>query len=167
MTGCAEARSALHAWLDGSAKPADLAAHLERCPACREIEADLSLLVRELRSLPPIGFPDERLEQVWIRTTRASGRRRLWPWGLAAAAVLALVAVGVGLLRENAPASPSEAELRRAAAEARYALRLTAETLRRAERAAVRDVLTREVSPALRRVPIRWPAGATAQRRES
>jgi hypothetical protein len=104
------------------------------------------------------------LERVWDRTTRAGGRRaRGWRWNLAAAAaVVAIVLSGLWLRNGSAPTGPTDAELARAAREARMVLQLTSHALRRTERAAVQEVLTDEVSRALRRVPISWPErGAT------
>ena len=55
----------------------------------------------------------------------------------------------------------------RAIEEIRMVLGLTARALRDARQAAVEDVLADEVSPALRRVPIRWPGESEKKRRES
>ncbi len=51
-----------------------------------------------------------------------------------------------------------DAELRRAAAESRMVLGLTARAMRRTERLAFDEVLSKDVSGALRRVPVDWPA---------
>jgi prophage antirepressor-like protein len=74
---------------------------------------------------------------------------------------------GLWLRQESAPAGPSEAEMHQAAREARMVLHLTSRALRKTEAAAFRDVLTDEVSQALRRTPIRWPERSAAERRGS
>ena len=51
---------------------------------------------------------------------------------------------------------PTAEEVARAAEETRMVLGLTARALRDARQVAVKDVLADEVSPALRKVPIRW-----------
>jgi hypothetical protein len=54
-------------------------------------------------------------------------------------------------------AAPSAERLARAEREIRLVLGRTAGALRRAEQAAVREVLAGQVAPALRRIPIRLP----------
>ena len=91
---------------------------------------------------------------------------------MAAGVVLAALAgfwIGRGRIEPGATdlpvaaAEPTPEELQRAEAEIRLVLNRTAAALRQAERAAVRDVLGGEVSPALRKVPIRWPDTAAQQ----
>ena len=170
--GCERARLALDRRFDGESQPAEelrgLTAHLEACAACRRLEAELAEVRRRLRAMPPQRFPDEALEAVWARTSRpalGAASRTRWLYAAAAAVVagMAVTAIGLGGLwsRPGTP-GPSDAELRRAAAESRLVLQLTAQAMRRTERVAVRDVLGGDVSGALRRVPIDWPAADPA-----
>jgi hypothetical protein len=116
-------------------------------------------------------MPAGDLEAVWSRTVDAGRDRERFrlDWRIAAAAVLIL---GAGLLftwlgrRGPSPTAPSEAEIARAADEARLVFALTAQAMRRTERAAD-QVLAEEVSPAVRRVPIRWPESTHAEPRRS
>ena len=179
---CARARRNVHRVLDGDAlRPAErgrLSAHLGGCVACREFERDVTELHAALRSLPQDSLPDASLERVWDATVRSAERRtgaveRWIDWRvLAAAAVLTLGFIGlwrsplVGLgdarsTRVQVELSDTE-ELARLGAEARLVLRMTADALRRVERAAVDDVLTDEVSPALSKAQIRWPRPSAA-----
>ncbi len=169
---CASVREAIHAKLD--AAPLDTAlrerleAHLAGCSDCRELAQELRRVQQGLRSLPELQLPDDALEQVWSRTTGATRRPAMRPgFRLAAAAVLVVALGGLWLLREQAPPQPTEAELHQAAAEARLVLQLSSRALRRTEQAAFRDVLTEEISGALRRAPIQWPERSVAERRGS
>jgi len=171
---CAGAREAVHATLDTELVEAGLKQrlelHLSGCTACREFAEELRAIQGGLQSLPELELPDEVLQRVWDRTTRA---RRAHSWArprnfaAAAAAVVVLVLGGLWIQREPVPAGPTEAEMRQAAGEARMVLQLTSRALRKTEVAAFRDVLTDEVSEALRRAPIRWPERSVAERRGS
>jgi anti-sigma factor RsiW len=172
---CAAAREAMHATLDADVVEAGLrerlAAHLADCTACREAEAELRAIQRALRELPVQTFPEAALEEVWQHTVRAGRRRATWGrngrLAAAAAAVVVVVLGGLWLRPDPAPAAPSEAELQQAAREARLVLRLASGALRSTEQVAFEDVLARDVSDALRRVPIRWPGRDDARRRGS
>ena len=74
---------------------------------------------------------------------------------------------GMWLLREPAQDGPTESELQQAAADARMVLQLTSQALRRTEKTVFQDVLTDEISEALRQAPIEWPERSAAQRRGS
>ena len=171
---CADAREAVHATLDTDLVEAGLRQRLERhlsgCAACREFAEELRVIQGGLQVLPELELPDEVLQRVWDRTTRARPVR-FWsrPRGFAAAAaaVVVLLLGGLWLQREQGPAGPTEQEMRQAASEARMVLQLTSRALRKTEAAAFRDVLTDEVSGALRRAPIRWPERSAAERRGS
>ena len=170
---CAAAREAIHAALDADLVEAGLrerlAEHLALCESCREIEAELRAIQGALRALPEKRLPDAALEEVWRRTVQAGHPRTGWarPGRLVAAAAVfvAIVLGGLWLRSASTPAGPSEAELQRAAREARLVLRLASGALRSTERAAFEDVLAKDVSGALRRVPIRWPERDDARRR--
>jgi anti-sigma factor RsiW len=165
--GCNEAREAIHVSLDADLMDAGLQqrleAHLAGCARCRELASELRAVQGGLRSLPELKLPDEVLQRVWQRTSRS---RRTRPWYLAAAAAAVVLTVLGGLWLRNGSEStgPTEAELRRAAREARMVLRLTGQALRRTERVAFDDVLTDEVSRALRRMPIQWGERGGAER---
>jgi len=174
---CETARELIHRVLDGELMDAvrreELDEHLGACAECRRARDELGAVQSALRGLPAQPFPDEALQEVWRRTTRsgpvrrvAVGRRWLDWRPAAAAAVLALAlyaAWDAGVVRNE----PTAEEVARAAEETRMVLALTARALRDARQVAVKDVLADEVSPALRRVPIRWPGGANDERRES
>ena len=172
--GCAEAREAVHATHDAELVEAGLKqrleVHLAECGGCREFAEEIRAIQGGLRSLPELGLPDEVLERVWDRTTRA---RPVHYWSrprnfaAAAAAVVVLVLGGLWVQREPVPAGPTDEEVRQAVVEARMVLQLTSRALRKTEAAAFRDVLTDEVSEALRRAPIRWPERSAAERRGS
>jgi len=170
---CTQAREAIHATLDvdlvDAALRERLDAHLERCADCREHAREHRRIQQGLRSLPTLELPDELLARVWAETTQAAARPAVRPrfLGLAAAAVLAVALVGTWLLREPVQQGPTEAELQQAAAEARMVLQLASKALLQTEKAAFQEVLTEEVSEALRRVPIEWPERSVAQRRGS
>ena len=192
MTSCSEIREALHERLDGpipAGRRQEIENHLERCAGCREFQLGLLALGDTLRSAPAFSLPDEVLETVWARTIRAGAphrsgpTRRLPRWAAAAAAVLVLAFLPAvvrlvrttserGLMEE--PINPTAvhdgsdpAALTRAGQEARMVLAVTARALRRTERAAYDRVLVGEVSPAVRRIPIRWPEAPSPDSRRS
>ncbi|HXV75460.1 MAG TPA: zf-HC2 domain-containing protein [Candidatus Polarisedimenticolaceae bacterium] len=160
---CARAMDRVHRRLDGEALgPADvraLASHLAECVDCRQANGELGQIQLAMRELGEQRFPDGGLEQVWEQTTRRTGRARRSAWWAAAAAIV-VVSAWLALWQggRQDPVAPSDAELERAAREARLVLRLAAQAIDRTERAAFADVLGGQVSPALRKVPIRWPA---------
>jgi anti-sigma factor RsiW len=171
---CARAMDAVHRRLDGDVPDTSsgewLDRHLAGCEACRRAETELRQIQSVLRSMEPEAFPDVALERVWQETTRSpapSHRPTRRVLAIAAAAVLAALSIGLWFALEREPATvqraaaaetaPSDRELDRAAREARLVLGLTASALRRTERVAVRRVLGESVSPAIDRIPIRWP----------
>jgi len=174
---CDEARERIHRLLDGELMDAvrrqDLEDHLESCAGCRRARTEFGSVQSALRELPQVPLPDEALREVWeqtsrSRTARPVARGRGWldwrPAAAAAALALALWAAwDLGHLRTE----PTPQEVARAAEETRMVLGLTARALRDARQAVVRDVLADEVSPALRKVPIRWPREAKNERRET
>ena len=169
---CARAKSLIHQRLDGDPldRPTEawLTGHVERCAVCQATQAELRRIHQALREMPAVPLPDDALAEVWSRTSRAPRRRFAAVWRAAAvAAVLALVFVGVwqvtrprieALQPTVAERQLSEDELQRAALEARFVLNTAAAALRKSENAAFGEVLGRRVSPALKKVPIRWPA---------
>jgi anti-sigma factor RsiW len=166
---CEQAIERIHQILDGdlmdAAQRQELESHLSNCDGCRKADAELRTIQQALSALPADELPEDALEQVWTRTTKA----RLKPayhWSIAAAAAVLVLAL-LGLWQIGAPgvAEPTQAELDRAADEARMVLGLTAQALRKTEQAVFKSVLTDEVSPALKSVPIKWPGAAAGRRK--
>jgi len=192
MMSCPEIRETIHEHLDGPIardRQQEIGTHLALCAACRDFQQGLLALGDALRSAPVFPLPEDVLEDVWDRTVRArsehpAGRtRRLQWWAAAAAAVLmlAFLPAVVRLARMTseqgraderihpmAVLDPSDpAALARAGHEARMVLAVTARALRRTERAAYDRVLVGHVSPAVRRIPIRWPEAPSSDSRRS
>ena len=174
---CEQAREVIHRVLDGdlmdAVKRNDLEGHLAACESCREFDADLREVRDQLRSLPVVPLPAAALDEVWRRTSRRPGISRVRHWALdwravAAAAVLALAFSGVLRWNPNGSAvAPDHDNLARSEAEARYVLQLVGEALRKTEQAAVQEVLTEQVSPALDTLPIRPRSASPDTRRKS
>jgi anti-sigma factor RsiW len=173
---CDTARELIHRLLDGELMDAvrreELEEHLDSCADCRRAREELGALQSALRALPQQQFPDAALGEVWERTTRRSpgrsARRSRWlDWRPAAAAAVLALALYAAWNTGGVRSEPTAEEVARAAEETRMVLGLTARALRDARQAAVKDVLADEVSPALRKVPIRWPGERDAERRES
>jgi len=174
---CEDARERIHRLLDGELMDAvrrqELDDHLDSCADCRRARAELGSMQSALRTLPEIPFPDAALRDVWARTSRGRAARpavraRGWlDWRPAAAAAALALALWAAWDFGRVRTEPTPEEVARAAEETRMVLGLTARALREARQAVVQDVLAEEVSPALRRVPIRWPGEAGAERRES
>ena len=166
---CEQAIERIHEVLDGdlmdAARRRELDDHLSDCAGCRKADAELRTIQQALSAMPAGELPDDALDEVWSRTTKAP-LRPVYHWGIvAAAAVLVLALLGVWQFGTPGVVGPTQAELDRAEDEARMVLGLTAKALRKTEQAAFQSVLTEEVSPALRSVPIKWP-GASAGRRK-
>lgn len=152
----------LDAVLDESSARA-LSEHLASCKGCSAYRDEIEAVHAALESLPEMRLPDEALQEVWSRTVDAGAREIPWwkqgfGWrpALAAAVLLAVVAAAWFTL-DRRPPEPTDPELLQAAEEARYVLELTAAALKRSERAAVKEVLAGQVSPALERIVIDWP----------
>lgn len=168
---CARAVAHVHQRLDGDELDAEkarwLSQHLEQCADCSQAEAQLQQIQQALRGLNVNPFPQDALDEVWDRTTRADRRPAWADWrAIAAAAVLALAFLGIWQVSDRAApttevavaeAVPSDAELARAAAEARFVLNLTATALRRSERVVIEEVMGKRVAPALRKIPLLMP----------
>jgi hypothetical protein len=124
MAGCREIRQALGVYVLGAIDPAERAQvdeHLSSCPECREELASLAGLPAMLRKVPIVeaerlaaleqdpelaGVPSaEMLTSLIARTTNV---RRVHRWRtVAAAAAVAIVALGGGAFVANAMQSPS------------------------------------------------------------
>lgn len=166
---CAAARAIGHALFDGDAvgavRRAELDAHLAGCAGCRDWYDDLARLRRGLRELPQAPFPDDALAELLASTSRSRPGGSGFDWRpLAAAAAVTFALLGLfglagwmdrGERQVAGQVDPSDAEVELAAAQARLVFKLTAEVLDKAEHTAVREIVE-EVSPALRRVPLRW-----------
>jgi len=137
---CAEALDLLEPYLDGDLPPGEadrVRHHLDACPACA---AELSLaarIQRELRALPQPDCPPEVIERV-----RRAGRGEVVPfpsreraprWRTAAAAALAVLAVGGGALGVHLQRVQRQQEqVAEATREARLALAYFGKVTRRA-----------------------------------
>ena len=107
MCTCDEALALISARLDGSLsgeEPARLEAHLEACPACRDLLADLEELhgaLPELWAEPPADLQNRIMDR--IRADAAPipiGKpKRTWKSWLAMAAVFAVIIAGAGGIR--------------------------------------------------------------------
>ena len=170
LLSCTDAEALIHRLLDGDLMDATqrtrLDEHVDDCAACRAAQAELRMVQDGLRALVETPLADEALQRVWRRTSRG-GLRIFRDWGLdwrmaAAAASIALLAwVGVTTWRPQ-PTGPTDAEIAQAAQDARMVFQLTSRALETTGQVAIREVLTEQISPALQRVPLRWP-GSTRQ----
>lgn len=177
MSACARFLEKLHARLDGepeAAQDRELELHLESCERCRETAASLRSAHDALRGLAYEPMPEEDFQAVLDRTVRSASSREVVPFrprrarlfaglGLAAAAIAAAVIVPV-LVSRSTTSTPSPQEIARAREDAIRALAIAGRALKRAETAG-NAVVTGEVSPALRRVPLRWDRLAEESRR--
>lgn len=107
---CAEAESEFLAHERGEPTSEDFRAHLEGCAACARAFAEFAAAGRLLRELPAVGL--ERDLVASVRSARAERAVRWQPrlWlapGLAAAAVVALVAIGLLRLQPNESGGPA------------------------------------------------------------
>lgn len=108
LIGCAQAREALSASLDGEQLPVEdgvLQDHLSSCPACRDHRAQLEQLNRRLRVRPAKRVPD-LTEQILAGTVHAVSRsrpsgRRMWRTAAVAVAVTVVAALAGGVLGEH------------------------------------------------------------------
>lgn len=163
---CDEIRRIIEERLDGFrvAVPHDRAVeeHLVECGGCRDYLDDMLLLRDELRALPLIPLPDDAFDAVLTQTVggdpagQSMSRRHV---GLTRFATAAAVALGVVLpwfLLNQPNAAVRESEVNRAVVEAHYVLDVVASALRRAERAAVGDVLGGRLAPVMHRVSFDW-----------
>jgi anti-sigma factor RsiW len=172
---CEQARERIHQVLDGDLMDAtqrvELDDHLERCDECRAADTELRTIQDALRKLAPKPMPEAAIDDVWSRTSRPQPTsilapvRRQW-WAAAAAAVLAVALWGTWHLAPPVGSEPTPEQVARATEEMQMVFGLTARALRDA-RQATEEVLAGEVSPAMKRAPIRWPGTAGTERRES
>jgi predicted anti-sigma-YlaC factor YlaD len=178
---CAEARAAIQDLLDGplaGRRRQALDEHLARCSACREVQSGLRNVRLALRSLPEIPLPEDALAEVWARTidaprpTGAAARPVGWKTvaALAASLLLAVVLLWSGRVpgarQAPSPDDMTQAEIEQIQRETRQALRVTAAAVHLSREVALDRVLEREISPAIRRIPVRWPeTGTPASRR--
>lgn len=177
---CETARELIHRLLDGElmdvVRRQELEDHLDSCADCSSAQEELGAVQSALGALPELPLPDAALEEVWQRTTRRGSARRPGParrwldWRPAAAAAALALALYAAWSVDGVRTEPTPEEVARAVEETRMVLGLTARALRDARQSAataVREVLADEVSPALRRVPIRWPGETDEERRET
>ncbi|NJD17819.1 MAG: zf-HC2 domain-containing protein [Gemmatimonadetes bacterium] len=106
-TECGVIRESLPALIGGRLAEADairVSAHLEACLDCRK-EGELLRLLYATRPVVPAGLAP-RIEAA----TRAPRRRASHPWWGLAAASVAAVALGIGVISRETP-SPEESDL--------------------------------------------------------
>jgi anti-sigma factor RsiW len=127
MAGCREIRQALGVYVLGAIDPAERAQvdeHLAVCPECREELASLAGLPAMLRKVPIVeaerlAAPEQDLELAGVPSAemltsliaRTTNVRRIHRWrSVAAAAAVAIVALGGGVAVANAlqPPAPSQ-----------------------------------------------------------
>lgn len=147
VPSCDRVAELVEAYVDGDLGPAErarIAAHTAACPRCAA-QVELAGRIRtQLGSLPRLDAPPGVIASIKAeagadrrgRTARPRWQRPLWA---ALAAAVLLVAVAVSLLTPD-PHTPSDAELARAADEARYALARVAQLTRKATRDAGREI---------------------------
>lgn len=154
---CARAQVLLEPHLDGELSPArreQFEAHLRSCAGCREELMAAQALRSGLRALPRWRCPEEVLHKVLARVEAEAGRSAglagsvaagfvarlgaaIWRPALAAASIAAL-ALGIGILARAPRTGASAADLVRAEREARWALAYVAELT---GRTAMQDVV--------------------------
>lgn len=174
MNRCESLREWMHERLDGpipAERAEELERHLRACAGCREIDDGWRRVQAELRALPEVPLPDALLAAVWARTTQKPARpevpaRAARAWWFAAAAAVLTIALLLWLARPDR-SLPSAAEYARAERDARLALGVAARAMHVTERTAVNRVLAKEVSPVLRRIPVRWPVSTEPDPRRS
>ena len=161
--GCTEAMDTFHRVLDGDLMDAvdrtRMDSHLAVCSDCAEKTAQLREMVDQLRGIAESPLPDEALRRVRERTLEASpeGRtRRGLDWRFVAAAAMVVFATWIGANWYPRQPEPDRVALR-AAQEARLVLRLTANALKRTEQVALKEVFADAISPALRKIGVRFP----------
>ena len=171
---CEEARERIHRVLDGDLMAAEarqvLDAHLAECPGCRQADVELRSIQEALRSIQAVPLPDAVLAEVREQTVRGRAARfRLLDWRAAAAAVVLALAIygSWSTFGPTVEPVPSEQEVAQATEDLRMVLGLTGRALRDAKQTAFNDVLADEVSPALKRIPIRLREATRNERRSS
>ena len=166
---CAAMREEIQALFDEDgpiALPGPLREHLDACSACREFAGELGALRTAFRELPSYPLPQAALDEIRRRTVHAptlSVVRAVPAWTRAAAAAVfatALIATTWIVLRPAPPADgPSDAELRRAEAQAELVFGYAARALDATRSAAAERVVASKVSPAVRGTAATAPPG--------
>lgn len=153
----------VHQTLDGDLMEATartrMESHLAVCPVCSQAAGQLREMQDALRGFAETPLPGPALESVWERSIRspAVGRGRRWfdaRFAAAAAAVVLVVWIGV---RTWPQPEHQDAQALRVAQEVRMVLQLAANAINRSNDVAIEQVFTNEVSPALRKVGVKWP----------
>ena len=130
--------------------------HLSQCKACSQYHQRLKALEKQMRSLPPIPFPNEALEALLAETvdTHCTSMRwwsrRRWGRPLAAAAVIALC-VTVSWPAWQLHLAAEQKRVDQAVMQTRYVLGVTAGAFQRVETLAVDEIYRQRLSGALER----------------
>ena len=162
---CSAAMERVHQVLDGDLMDAtdrtSMESHLAVCSECAEAAAQLREMQDTLRGFAETPLPGPALDNVWERSVRAPAAvtRRRFDWRFAAAAAAVVFVAWIGLRGWPVEQRQDEQALR-AASEVRVVLQLTANAIKRSEQVAIKQVFTDEISPALRKVGVRWPEAA-------
>ena len=114
---CEEALVLISGHLDGEnteQEEAQLQAHLEVCPSCREILEALSQTDQEIQNLevdPPAHFCEDVMAAIRAEAAPVRKKKRpIWPILTTAAAAALLLAIGVSTLPKPAAQAQDEAE---------------------------------------------------------
>lgn len=162
---CSDAMQRFNEVLDGELMDATqrtgMERHLASCTGCAEKATQLREMQDVLRGLAESPLPDEALKNVWSRTVESPAdnvRRFRFNWRFAAAAAAVLFVAWVGLSKVADERAEAERMVAiKATEEVRMVLQLAANAMKRTERVAFKEVFTEEISPALRKVGVKWP----------
>ena len=153
---CTAMRERIHELFDGDdpfTLPADVVQHLEICPACAQMHADLARLRDLLRHAPAEPLPARTLDAVWAATT-GTRRTRRYSYSVTRAAAAAVVATALiattYFLTRPSPVGPSQEEILRAEAQADLVFGYTAKALAKTRDAAEDRVIVDKIVPAVR-----------------
>jgi predicted anti-sigma-YlaC factor YlaD len=166
---CAAMREEIHLLFDEDgpiALPGPLREHLDACSGCREFAGELGALRSAFRELPSYPFPSEALDEVRLKTVHAPTRSVVraapaWTRAAAAAVVATALIATTWLVTRSVPIGegPTDAELRRAEAQAELVFGYAARALDAARSAAAERVVASKISPAVRGTVATAPSG--------
>lgn len=172
---CDQVVDLIEAWIDGDlsdGEAEEMRRHVGGCPECRAEHQSAEEVRAALRRLPSFEAPAPLLDAVRSSTTGRAGSPPLMGWrsprvaravaGVAAIAVVVLLAGVILPRRQASPARPTATELARVTAETRLALAYLGDVVRRAEsRAKARVIEDRAVLATITEVSssLKWVQG--------